>query len=281
MTKIKLKYFLKKYYKYITKKKKNKSTQPCNHLIRLEVFSGDYPTWEDASNQCSGYASDVIFEKTKDAALSVKQGLALFERDSVLFHEEVYAWQMLACLNAVAASNQGRLSVLDFGGSLGSAYFQHRKILQMLPSLSWIVVEQSHYVDFGSKNLADGFLKFLPTIPAAIEATQPNVVLFGSVLEYLPRPFEVLEHVCSSGVRSIVIDRTAFLAGNRDRLTVQKVCPSIYDASYPAWFLSLSKFKAFMDNMGFEIVSDWVCDDDYPLEGEITSFRGVFLQRRS
>jgi putative methyltransferase (TIGR04325 family) len=151
----------------------------------------------------------------------------------------------------------------------------------MLPSLSWTVVEQAHYVDFGSKDLADGFLKFLPTIPAAIEATQPNVVLFGSVLEYLPRPFEVLEHVCSCGVRSIIIDRTAFLAGNRDRLTVQKVCPSIYDASYPAWFLSLSKFKAFMDNVGFEIVSEWMCDDDYPLEGEITSFRGFFLQRRS
>ena len=134
---------------------------------------------------------------------------------------------------------------------------------------------------FRKINLENGFLKFSPTISVAIEEALPNVVLFGSVLEYLPRPFEVLEHVCSSAIHSIVIDRTAFLAGNGDRLTVQKVCPSIYDASYPAWFLSLSKFKAFMDNVGFEIVSEWMCDDDYPLEGEITSFRGFFLQRRS
>jgi putative methyltransferase (TIGR04325 family) len=255
--------------------------QSSNIQKPIQVFSGDYATWEDAASQCSGYAADVIFEKTKAAALAVKQGQALFERDSVLFHEEVYAWQMLSCLNAVAASDQGRLSILDFGGSLGSSYFQHRKFLQMLPSLSWTVVEQSHNVDFGSKNLEDGFLKFSPTISAAIEEALPNVVLFGSVLEYLPRPFEVLEEVCSSGIRSIIIDRTAFLAGNRDRLTVQKVSPSIYDASYPAWFLSLPKFKAFIDNMRFQIVSEWICDDDFPLEGEVTSFRGFFLQRRS
>lgn len=247
----------------------------------IEVFSGNYATWEDAASQCAGYDSDVIFERTKTAALAVKQGQALFERDSVLFHEEIYAWQMLSCLNAVAAFHQGRLSVLDFGGSLGSSYFQHRKFLQMLPSLRWTVVEQSHYVDFGSKNLGDGFLKFSPTMSVAIEEAQPNVVLFGSVLEYLPRPFEVLEEVCSSGIRSIIIDRTAFLAGNRDRLTVQKVSPSIYDASYPAWFLSLPKFKNLIHKLGFKILAEWICDDDYPLEGEATSFRGFFLQRKS
>lgn len=256
-------------------------TKPAAVKKPIEVFTGDYATWEDAASQCSGYAADVIFEKTKAAALAVKQGQALFERDSVLFHEEVYAWQMLACLNAVAASDQGRLSVLDFGGSLGSSYFQHRKFLQMLPRLRWIVVEQPHYVDFGSKNLEDGCLKFSPTISEAIKEAQPNVILFGSVLEYLPRPFEVLEEVCSSGIRSISIDRTAFLAGNRDRLTVQKVSPSIYDASYPAWFLSLPKFKNLIHKLGFKIIAEWICDDDYPLEGETTSFRGFFLQRKS
>lgn len=254
--------------------------QSSNIQKPIEVFTGDYATWEDAASQCSGYAADVIFEKTKAAALAVKQGQALFERDSVLFHEEVYAWQMLACLNSVAASDQGRLSVLDFGGSLGSSYFQHRKFLQMLPSLRWTVVEQPHYVDFGSKNLEDGFLKFLPTISATIEQAQPNVVLFGSVLSYLPKPFEVLQEVISSGIKTIVMDRTAFLEGNKDRLTVQKVSPHIYDASYPAWFFSLSEFKGFMSEVGFEFISEWISFDDYRITGEKTSARGFFLSKK-
>jgi putative methyltransferase (TIGR04325 family) len=252
---------------------------PSNIKKPIEVFTGDYATWEDASSQCSGYAADVIFEKTKAAAMAVKQGQALFERDSVLFHEEFYAWQMLACLNAIAASNEGRLSVLDFGGSLGSSYFQHRKILQMLPSLSWTVVEQAHYVDFGSKNFEDCFLKFLPTIPEAIEASQPNVVLFGSVLSYLPNPFEVLQRVISSSIDAIIVDRTAFLEGNKDRLTIQKVSPHIYDASYPARFFSLPKFKGFMSAAGFELISEWISFDDYRLTGELTSSKGFLFVR--
>ena len=255
-------------------------TKPAAVKKPIEVFTGDYATWEDAASQCSGYNSGVIFEKTKAAALAVKQGQALFERDSVLFHEEVYAWQMLSCLNAVAASDQGRLSVLDFGGSLGSSYFQHRKFLQMLPSLRWTVVEQPHYVDFGSKNLEDGFLRFLPTISAAIKEGQPNVVLFGSVLSYLPKPFEVLQEVIFSGIKAIVIDRTAFLEGNKDRLTVQKVSPYIYDASYPARFFSLSEFKGFMSEVGFEFVSEWISFDNYRISGEKTSARGFFLSKK-
>ena len=256
-------------------------TKPAAVKKPIEVFSGDYATWEDAASQCSGYAADVIFEKTKAAALAVKQGQALFERDSVLFHEEVYAWQMLSCLNAVAASDQGRLSVLDFGGSLGSSYFQHRKFLQMLPRLSWTVVEQPHYVDFGSKNLEDGFLKFSPSISAAIEEAQPNVVLFGSVLSYLPNPFEVLHHVISSAIDVIIVDRTAFLERDENRLTIQKVSPHIYDASYPAWFFSLAKFKGFMSAGGFELISEWISFDDYRLSGEKASAKGFFFSRKS
>lgn len=258
-----------------------KSYYSSNIKKPIEVYSGDYATWEDAASQCSGYNSDVIFEKTKAAALAVKQGEALFERDSVLFHEEEYAWQVLACLNAVAASDQGRLSVLDFGGSVGSFYFQHRKFLQMLPSLRWTVVEQPQYVDFGSKNLEDNFLKFLPTISASIDKVQPNVVLFGSVLCYLTNPYEVIQCIITSGIGAVIVDRTAFLEGNTDRITIQKVSPHIYDASYPAWFFSLPKFKNLIHQLGFKIIAEWICDDDYPLEGETTSFRGFFLQRGS
>ena len=270
-------FFIKKYLKY----KKN-ITSPINQKIGTkdpETFSGDYATWEDAATHCTGYDSNIIFEKTKNAALKVKLGQAVFERDSVLFNEEAYAWQMLACLLSVGASAGGHLSVLDFGGSLGSSYFQHRKILQTLPNFNWTVVEQLHYMEFGSKNLEDGFLKFLPSIEIANDLSKPNVVLLGSVLSYLSNPFEILQKIFYSGVNSIVIDRTAFLVADRDRITIQKVCPSIYDASYPARFFSISNFKQFMLAAGFELIAEWLSFDDYKLIGEETSSRGFFFKK--
>jgi hypothetical protein len=44
----------------------------------------------------------------------------------------------------------------------------------------------------------------------------------------------------------IVVDRTTFHELPADRLTVQRVPPVIYAASYPAWILSHSKFLSFM-----------------------------------
>jgi putative methyltransferase (TIGR04325 family) len=270
---------LRKILRRFQSKESQQPTSPIFEGSQLEVFSGDYATWEDAATQCTGYDSNFIFEKTKAAALTVKLGQAVFERDSVLFYEEAHAWQMLACLLSVGASAGGRLSVLDFGGSLGSSYFQHRKILQMLPNFNWTVVEQLHYMEFGSKNLEDGFLKFFPSIEIANDLSKPNVVLLGSVLSYLPNPFEILKKIIYSGVNSIVIDRTAFLVGDRDRITIQKVCPTIYDASYPARFFSISNFKQFMLAAGFELIAEWLSFDDYKLLGEETSSRGFFFKK--
>jgi putative methyltransferase (TIGR04325 family) len=251
--------------------------KPVNPMA--EVFKGNYSSWEQASLMCPGYGAMNIFEKTKQASLAVREGSALFERDSVLFQSEEYCWEVIAIMNSIAARNNGKLSILDFGGSLGSTYFQHKKLLNLLPEVRWCVVEQQHYVNFGKDNLEDDVLRFCATIEEAVEMNQPNVVLFGSVLQYLSSPEEQLNSVISQGIESIIIDRTAFHSGDKDCLTIQRVSPEIYDASYPAWFFSLHLFKEKLEGSGYKIVTEWLCEDDYPVIGFETSFRGMFFQR--
>src|SRR5712691_3342391 len=89
-------------------------------------LSGDYAAWEDAVHASTGYDSEVILEKTRTALLQVKNGQAVYERDSVVFDEVQYAWPLLAGLLWIATRSGGKLDVLDFGGSLGSTYFQNR-----------------------------------------------------------------------------------------------------------------------------------------------------------
>jgi hypothetical protein len=53
----------------------------------------------------------------------------------------------------------------------------------------------------------------------------------------------------------LIIDRTPFIEDEVDRLTIQKVHPRIYSASYPAWFFSRQKFMNFVRSR-FEIVEE-------------------------
>lgn len=123
-------------------------------------LSGYYHTWGEAIHNSTGYDSEIILEKTKTALLKVKNGEAVYERDSVLFDKVQYAWPLLSSLMWVAAQAKGKLNVLDFGGSLGSTYFQNRAFLRRLSDVRWNIVEQPKYVEMGKKWFEDDHLKF-------------------------------------------------------------------------------------------------------------------------
>ena len=243
------------------------------NIIRGEGirFEGDFSTWEEAAAKCSGYDSKHILAKVLDATLKVKRGQAAFERDSVLFDQIEYAWPVLAGLMWTAARNNGKLNVLDFGGALGSTYFQNRKFLQSLLELRWNVVEQAHYVDAGQAYIQDEQLRFYKTIEECLSENQPNVVLLSSVLQYLKSPIEVIQRLPSIGANSLIIDRTPFSTNDKDKLTIQRVPSSIYTASYPMWIFSQTTFL----NM---IGADWglVASNLCP-EGLIKSMSGFEL----
>jgi len=202
----------------------------------VEIWSGDYASWNDARANCSGYDSAIILEKVKSAMLKVKNREAVYERDSLLFDEIQYSWGLLAGLQRAASENEGELCVLDFGGSLGSTYFQNKEFLSTCKALKWCIVEQSHFVQCGKENFEDEHLKFFNTIEECLENFQPNVLLLSSVLQYLENPYEWINKFRKLNIPYIILDRTAFIEEEDDLLTIQNVPAAIYQASYPAWF---------------------------------------------
>ncbi len=218
-------------------------------------FEGDFATWEEASASCTGYDAKDILAKVLDATLKVKCGEAAYERDSVLFNEIEYAWPILAGLMWAAARNSGRLNVLDFGGSLGSSYFQNLKFLLTLPEVKWNVVEQAHYVEAGRNHIQNDQLRFYKTIVECLSENHPNLILLSSVLQYLPDPSSTLLDLKSVGSDAIILDRTIVNHSFTDRIYVQYVPASIYSASYPCRSLSESvlyealgeKYRALCD----------------------------------
>lgn len=205
-------------------------------------WTGNYPSWQAALTASKGYDAPEILEKIKTAALRVKNGEFACERDSVLFEEKQYDWTLIAYLFKAAYENDGHLTVLDFGGSLGSSYYTVRDLLGSLKSLKWCIVEQENYVACGKEYFQDDHLFFYEDIETCLSEQEPQVLLFSSVLQYIERPFELLERVNDmQDIHYLVVLRTSVSSQSENRICVQRVDPAIYPASYPSWVFSEQK----------------------------------------
>jgi len=238
-------------------------------------FEGDYPSWQAALDAAGGYDAPAILERVRAAALKVKQGEAVFERDSVCFDHEEYRWPTLACLLRVAAENGGKLRVLDFGGSLGSFYFQHKKHFQHLKQVRWAVVEQAHYVACGREEFQDGVLRFHETVEECLTAGAIDVVFCSSVLQYLEKPYDVLADLAHLGVPYILLDRTPFIAGEKDRLTVQNIA-YWNNVKIPAWFFLENNIVTLLDEAEYSLCVKFLSDDKVNID---SVFKGMLFRR--
>jgi|SRR5882724_267351 len=241
-------------------------------------FEGAFTTWEEACAHSTGYDAESILAKVLAATIEVKRGTAVFERDSVLFDKTEYAWPVVAGLLGTAARNGGFLNVLDFGGSLGSSYFQNRDLLKTLPIIRWNVVEQAHYVKAGQTYIQDEQLRFYPSIHECLAENKVNVILLSSVLQYLSNPASLLLSLQAMEADALILDRTIINHSISDRIYVQHVPPSIYSASYPCRSLSESRLLALTSDH-YQLDVDF-CSLSFPaLESIESESKGYLLTR--
>jgi putative methyltransferase (TIGR04325 family) len=242
-------------------------------------FLGDYASWDEARAASTGYDSELILEKTRQAALAVRDGHAAYERDSVLFDEPEYRWPLAAGLLRAAALEGGTLDVLDFGGALGSTYFQHRALFSGLNLLRWNIVEQPAHVRVGRELFQTEQLRFCESIRECAAESEPNTVILGSVLHYLRNPRATLGELAALPARHFIIDRTPFIDSPEDRLCVQRVDPYIYEASYPCWLFSRRRFADTLEELGLRVLTTFPAFDAIPGPVPVT-YLGMILERR-
>jgi len=259
-----------------TKSRRTEVIDSCPDRI---IFAGHYANWADALNDSEGYNSPLILNKTREALLQVKNGHAVYERDSVLFDKIEHSFPLLAGLLRAALAQEGNLCLVDFGGALGSSYFQCRAFLKPVRQLQWLVVEQPAHVLCGRKDFQSNELFFYNTVEECATSHLPNCLLLSSVLQYLPEPYSILRHLLEQGFPHILIDGTAFLKRNEDRLTVQTVPESIYPASYPAWFFSESRLMAEFANAGYVLVADFQCPYELSPDDEKAYHKGFIFEK--
>lgn len=245
------------------------------------TFTGNYSSWDEASKVCSGYDSDNIITKVKESLQLVRDGKAEYERDSVIFDQIQYSQPLLIGLLFASSLSQGKLKILDFGGSLGSTYFQNRKFLSKLKQVEWSIVEQEKIVNIGISEFENEELRFYHTIEEVVRIRKPDVVLFSSVLPYISNPYEVLSSIKNYKFKTIIIDRTPFFVENfSERITVETVPKEIYDAKYPAWFFNYFKFLSCLSDE-YELVETFESNDQYSLNDAEIIYRALIFKRKN
>lgn len=219
-------------------------------------WHGNYKSWNGAKSKCKGYDEKQILERVLTNALKVKSGEIQFERDSVQFEKKVYSFPLLASLMWIANQNSNKLNVLDFGGALGTSYFQNISFLKSLSEFNWCIVEQQHFVNEGIKSFEDENLHFFYSIDDCLLKFKINVILLSSVIQYIEKPYELLEEIISKEFDYIIFDRSLFIEKDNDRLTIQTVPKKIYKASYCCWLLSESRFLSLFKDK-YDLVFDF------------------------
>ncbi len=237
-------------------------------------WAGDFPDWAAARAACSGYDAASITAKVVAAARQVRDGRAVYERDGVVFQQPAPVWPALGVLLEAAQVRGGGLTVLDFGGSLGSLYQQNRGQLRGCAPLRWAVVEQPRLVEAGRREFQTGELRFYSSSAEACDAGMPDVLLLASVLCYLPAPFATLAELLQTGPARVIVERTGFSREDRTRLMVQRVPRTIYPASYPCWFFNRDEFLAAFAGR-YRLVSEHADAIATPAGVEFRSFHFV------
>ena len=238
-------------------------------------WKGNYASWKDANKASTGYDTKNILEIVKESLLKVKNGEAIYERDSVLFDEIKYSWQLLTGLMFCSVKMGGKIKVCDFGGSLGSTYFQNKKFLDKITDVSWGVVEQKHFVDVGKEEFEDDRLKFFYNVKDCVSKEKSYILVLSSVLQYIENPYALLDEILNNSFEYILIDRTPFSKIN-ESIKLQIVPSLIYEASYPCRFFNKNEFLHYFENNNYRVLEEFDALDG---ENDEYEFKGMILEK--
>jgi putative methyltransferase (TIGR04325 family) len=214
-----------------------------NLIFFRTKYSGPYNNWNKAKTRCRGYEDKNILNKVYKNMLLAKPKDNIFERDGVLVKDNIKPFEILNFIKKKSL-NKKEFNIIDYGGSLGGFYIRNKKFLSSLKNLSWSIIEQKIFVDFGKKNFTD--FSFYSDINQYKKNSSINLVLFSSSLQYLPNPYLVLKKIFEKNIKHIIIDRL-LLSKNiaTDQIYIQKNSAKYGFSSYPLYIFSEDNFISY------------------------------------
>lgn len=222
-------------------------------------YYGDFISWEAAYQAVErngfpgGYNSQDILSRCAAAVQQVLNGEAAFERDGVAFAQFEFRKSLVAAMLYAADRMSSKLRILDFGGALGSTYFQNHEVLELFSiKLAYNIVAQDIFVEYGRKHIPQiSFYNSIAEVPLPLD-----MIIISASVNYTDSPYSYLESLLSLNVPYFIVDRTMFNLEEKDRIVLENVPENIYRAIYPCWLLNQQKFLDLFNRYGYHTVFD-------------------------
>ena len=238
-------------------------------------FTGPFNTWKDARKNSEGYDNDKIIKKLFESAIKVKNKKFAYERDTVLFSKPSYDWLILYNI-LKHYNNYKNLNLIDFGGSLGSTYYQHKFFLKLFKSVKWNIIEQKKITTIGKKFFKNKRLNFYNDLEFAMKENKPKLILLNNVLQYIENPTQIIDILSKYKGVTIIIDKIIFTKKAKGIIIVQKNPKRIYEAAYPLRIFSKSKFLKKI-SQHFKIIENKKNNFSFDLSFDNVDYKSEYL----
>ncbi|MCX2449850.1 methyltransferase, TIGR04325 family [Pedobacter sp. PLR] len=257
---------------------------PLAHSLKWYSFKygwkGDYKDYETAKEKCQGYDEADILNKIKESTLKVKNKEIPYERDGIAYDKVQMNFPLLSVLLYVASKNDNQLTLIDFGGSLGTTYYQNLPYLKHLKKLKWCIIEQPEFVKAGKEGFENEHVTFYNSIAECMAVNEVDLFLICNVLQYLEKPYELLEEVKNSSIPHVLLDFIGYNDQPGDRITIQHVPPVFYgiEASYPCYFPDRNRVEGSLQT-AYEKKYDFIsAPEKYYLQLKPFRYEGSFWE---
>lgn len=233
--------------------------------IRPRGIDGPYRTWELARQNSDGWEAPAILDKTLRVSTLVRDGEIEYQQDTQIFSHIDYSPLVLSMLVLAMERANGRMVIFDVGGSLGTNFYQNRKLISEMEStrVQWNIIELPTTAALGRAHFQTENLRFFDSIEGARRDTQerPQVVLFSGSLQYVPNPLTYIDHAIATGAAYLALDRLLVSPTEDHQIFVQRPnSETYYPAAYPVWCFSRNRFLAEMHRRGLRLIEYFTND---------------------
>ena len=235
------------------------------------TFTGDYASYEAALADCGGdpgYSGEAAVERYVRRYKEVVADPA-----SIIRGASDPMTRIMAAFS-LAEPIDGVFRVLDFGGGYASIFHLLRH-LHPERRFDWRVVELPETVARGAEMGASDQLHFATEVPDG----PFSIAILSGTLQYLPDPRARFAALSQIDTPLLFINRLPIAPWlERDRLTVQRVPASLFEAAFPAWFLAPS-FRDEIAKAG-DIIMQWDAPGDITqLDGQELRYQAMIVRR--
>jgi putative methyltransferase (TIGR04325 family) len=214
-------------------------------------------SWDFALNNSLNYNQDKLVNNIFLATQNVLNKKYSYESDGVNFNNLKIDHNFLESLKKCIKTDNTIL--LDFGGSLGTTFFKYHNLISINKSIEWFIVEQEKIFEKSKILNFPKNLKFFKNIDEI--QVKPDIILLGSVLQYIEHYKKLLKNLISLKPNYIFIERTIFSINNLESIYIQENYFNFKKTSYPVRAISLKLLKEFMLKANYIVVNKYENND--------------------